>query len=231
MAVPPLIEVSHSAHELWHWFINLPWVRYITRRPVSKAPSHEETGSPETEFVDWQQNEKKETVDSQSSFVAEAPRLGKTPQPIDHLNGVTEYSLSWQLYLFFLPLLSILRTSRHPVISPCALARSSWNGFPVPPPHPLIIYQLKYYISHTVFTDDIDTLLDGPHTPSVVNLIAPKTDHWGQEASEKISMELCGITKISPHRCNPVTVFMYFVPIWILSMMLALGGDDICFSF
>lgn len=93
MAVPPLIEVSHSTPQFWRWSINLPWVRYITRRPAPKAPSPEETGTPETEFVDWQQSEKKERVDSQPSLVAEAPRLG-IAQPIDDLNGVTEYSRS-----------------------------------------------------------------------------------------------------------------------------------------
>lgn len=89
MAVPPMIEVAHSAAELWHWLINLRWIRYITRRPIHRAPSPEEMGTPETEFADWQQSEKKGTVDGQSSLVAEAPRLG-IDQSVGHLNGATD---------------------------------------------------------------------------------------------------------------------------------------------
>ena len=92
MAVPPVIEVSHSAPDLWRWFINLPWVRFITRRPVSQVPSLEEMGTPDAEFIDWQ-NEKKGMVDSQSGFVAEQPRLGKTQNP-DGSKGATEYGQS-----------------------------------------------------------------------------------------------------------------------------------------
>lgn len=89
-----MIEVAHSAPELWRWMINLRWIRYITGRSVARAPSPEETGTPETEFVDWQQTEKKGTLDSQSSFVAEGPRLGIARPTIDHSNGVTEYGQS-----------------------------------------------------------------------------------------------------------------------------------------
>ena len=93
MAVPPLIEVSHSAPDLWRWFINLPWVRFITRRPAPRVPSPEEMGTPDAEFIDWQNNEKKGTVDSQSSFMTEQPRLGKTHDP-NHSKGATEYGQS-----------------------------------------------------------------------------------------------------------------------------------------
>jgi hypothetical protein len=93
MAVPPLIEVSHSAPDLWRWFINLPWVRFITRRSAPQVPSPEEMGTPDAEFVDWQNNEKKGTVNSRSSFVAEQPRLGKTQNP-DRSKGATEYGQS-----------------------------------------------------------------------------------------------------------------------------------------
>lgn len=94
VAVPPIIEVSHSAPELWRWLINLPWVRFITGRRVSKLPGSEEAGTPETEFIDWQKSEKKGTLGSQSSLVAEAPQLG-IAQPTDHdLNGVTEHGQS-----------------------------------------------------------------------------------------------------------------------------------------
>ena len=89
MAVPPLIEVAHSAPILWRWFINLRWVRFITRRPAPEVPSPEEMGTPNAEFIDWQNNEKKGTVDSQTNFVAEQPRLGKTQA--DHSGGATEY--------------------------------------------------------------------------------------------------------------------------------------------
>jgi len=92
MAVPPVIEVSHSVPDLWRWFINLPWVRFITRRPASQVPSLEEMGTPDAEFIDWQ-NEKKGTVDSQSGFMAEQPRLGKTQNP-DGSKGATEYGQS-----------------------------------------------------------------------------------------------------------------------------------------
>jgi hypothetical protein len=92
MAVPPLIEVTHSAPALWRWFIDLRWVRFITRRPAPEVPSPEEMGTPNAEFIDWQNDEKKGTVDSQTSFVAEQPRLGKT-RP-DHPKGATEYGQS-----------------------------------------------------------------------------------------------------------------------------------------
>ena len=93
MAVPPLIEVSHSAPDLWRWFINLPLVRFITRRPAPQVPSPEEMGTPDAEFIDWQNNEKKGTADSQSSFVTEQPRLGKTQHP-DRSEGATEFGQS-----------------------------------------------------------------------------------------------------------------------------------------
>lgn len=93
IAVPPLVEVSHSAPDLWRWVINLGWVRYITRRPAPEPSGPEEMGTPDAEFIEWQNNEKKGTVDSQSSFVPEQPQLGKTLQP-DRSNGVTEYGQS-----------------------------------------------------------------------------------------------------------------------------------------
>ena len=93
MAVPPIIEVSHSAPKLWRWFINLTWVRFITRRPAPETPGPEEMGTPDVEFVDWQKNEKKGTVDSQSSFLADQPRLGQTQQ-LDRSKGVSEYGQS-----------------------------------------------------------------------------------------------------------------------------------------
>lgn len=91
VAVPPMIEVAHSAPQLWRWFINLRWIRFITRRPARKASSPEEMGTSEAEFIDWQQSEKKGTADS---FVAEVPRLGIAQQPIEDLNGVNEYGQS-----------------------------------------------------------------------------------------------------------------------------------------
>jgi hypothetical protein len=93
MAVPPIIEVSHLVPDMWRWFINLVWVRFITRRPAPEVPSPEEMGTPNVEFVDWQNGEKKGTVDSQTSFVTEQPRLGRTQQP-DRSKGVTEYGQS-----------------------------------------------------------------------------------------------------------------------------------------
>ena len=93
MAVPPIIEVSHSVPDLWRWFINLAWVRFITGRSARETPGPEEMGTPDAEFVDWQKNEKKGTVDSQSSFVADQPRLGITQQP-DRSKGVSEYGQS-----------------------------------------------------------------------------------------------------------------------------------------
>jgi len=93
MAVPPLIEVSHSAPQLWRWLINLVWVRYITGRAASEVSDPEEMGTPNLEFVDLQNNEKKGTVDSQSSFTADQPRLGMTQVP-NHAKEVTEYGQS-----------------------------------------------------------------------------------------------------------------------------------------
>ena len=74
-AVPPLIEVFHLAPDLWHWFINLPLVRFITRRPAPEVPSPEEMGIPSIESIDWQNGEKKATVDGQFSTVIKRPRL------------------------------------------------------------------------------------------------------------------------------------------------------------
>jgi len=91
MAVPPIIEVSHSAPELWRWLINLTVVRFITRRPAPEPLAPEETGTSNAEFIDWQTSEKKGTVDSGSSFVTEQPRLGRTP---DRSQGATEYGQS-----------------------------------------------------------------------------------------------------------------------------------------
>ncbi|KAF9645472.1 hypothetical protein BDM02DRAFT_3271660, partial [Thelephora ganbajun] len=90
VAVPPIIELAHLTPELWRWLINPSWVRYITRRPVSEIPDPEEIGTPNSEFVDWQNNEKKGTIDSQSSFTTEQPWLGRTKQP-DSPKEVTEY--------------------------------------------------------------------------------------------------------------------------------------------
>ncbi|KAF9781383.1 hypothetical protein BJ322DRAFT_1112078 [Thelephora terrestris] len=90
MAVPPLIEVTHSAPQLWRWFINLPWIRFITGRRAPKIPGAEEMGTVETEYIDWQKKEKKGTADSQTSFVAEEPRLGIVQQT-DDSNGASEY--------------------------------------------------------------------------------------------------------------------------------------------
>ena len=73
--VPPLIEVSHLAPDLWRWFINLPLVRFITRRPAPEVPSPEEFGVPSAECIDQQNSEKKGTVDGQFSTVIEQPRL------------------------------------------------------------------------------------------------------------------------------------------------------------
>lgn len=92
MAVPPLIEVSHSAPDLWRWFINLAWIRFITGRSVPQVPGPEEMGTPTTEFIDWQ-NEKKGSANSRTSFTAEQPQLGATQQ-LDHSNGVTEHGQS-----------------------------------------------------------------------------------------------------------------------------------------
>lgn len=89
MAVPPMIELTHSAPDLWRWFINLRWVRFITGRPAPEVLSPEEMGTPDAEFIDWQKNEKKGTVDSQSSFVTEQPWLGKAQQP-NHSKDPTE---------------------------------------------------------------------------------------------------------------------------------------------
>ena len=72
-AVPPIIEVSHSAPDLWHWFINLPLVRFITRRPAPEVPPPEEMGIPSIESIDRQNGEKKGTVDGQFSTVIERP--------------------------------------------------------------------------------------------------------------------------------------------------------------
>ena len=85
MTVPPIIELSHSIPDLWRWFINLTWVRFITRRPAPQVSGPEEMGTPDAEFVDWQ-NEKKGTDDS---FVADQPQLGMTQQ-LNHSNGVFE---------------------------------------------------------------------------------------------------------------------------------------------
>lgn len=93
MAVPPIIEVSHSAPDLWRWFINLAWVRFITGRSAPQAPGQEEMGTPNTEFVDWQNNEKKGTGNSRTSFTADQPRLGVTQQ-VDNSHGVTEHGQS-----------------------------------------------------------------------------------------------------------------------------------------
>jgi hypothetical protein len=96
MTVPPFIEVSHLAPGFWRWLINLAWVRYITRRPAPKAPSPEEMGTPDAEFLD----EKKETIDDQSSFMDELPLLGKTQKP-DDPDGTTEHGQSKLSPVFF----------------------------------------------------------------------------------------------------------------------------------
>ena len=93
IAVPPLVEVTHSAPDLWLWLINQRWVRRITGRPAPEVSSPEEMGTPNAEFIEWQKGEKKGTVDSQSSFVTQQPRLGVTLQP-DRSNQVTEYGQS-----------------------------------------------------------------------------------------------------------------------------------------
>ena len=93
MAVPPLIELSHSAPDLWRWFINLTWVRFITRRSVPEVSGPEELGTPDTEFIEWQNNEKKGTANSRTSFAADQPRLGVIQQA-DDSNGVSEHGQS-----------------------------------------------------------------------------------------------------------------------------------------
>jgi hypothetical protein len=93
LAVPPVIEAAHSAPDLWRWLINLAWIRRITGRPAPKVPGPEEMGTPHTELIDWQKHEKKGSIDSQSSLVAELPLLGKAQKP-DHSNEATEYGQS-----------------------------------------------------------------------------------------------------------------------------------------
>ena len=70
-AVPPIIEVSHSAPDLWRWFINLPLVRFIIKHPALGVPSPEEKEIRSAVFID----QKKGTLDGQFSFVIEQPRL------------------------------------------------------------------------------------------------------------------------------------------------------------
>lgn len=94
MAVPPLIEVAHSTPAFWRWFINLPWIRFITGRRAPNVPGPEELGTPGSEYIDWQNGEKKGTADSRTSFVAEQPQLGIVPpqqQQPDNSNGPSEY--------------------------------------------------------------------------------------------------------------------------------------------
>jgi hypothetical protein len=86
MIVPTLIEVAHLVPGFWRWLINLAWVRYITGRPVPEVPGPEEIGTPETEFID----EKKGSIDDESSFMDQLPLLGKTQKP-DHLVETTEH--------------------------------------------------------------------------------------------------------------------------------------------
>ena len=93
IAVPPIIEVSHSAPDLWRWFINLAWVRFITRRPAPELPGPEEMGSPNPGLVNWQ-NEKKGISNSQTSFTVDQPRLGVTQQ-LDNSYGITEHHGHW----------------------------------------------------------------------------------------------------------------------------------------
>jgi len=93
MAVPPIIEVAHSLPEFWRWIINLSWVRYITRRRAPEIPGPEEMGTPNAEFTDRQNNEKKGPVDSQSSSVTVQPRLSQAQQP-DGSKGVIEHDQS-----------------------------------------------------------------------------------------------------------------------------------------
>ena len=42
--VPPIIEVSHLAPDLWHWLINLLLVWFITGCLAPEVPSPEEMG-------------------------------------------------------------------------------------------------------------------------------------------------------------------------------------------
>lgn len=93
IAVPPIIEVSHSAPDLWRWLINLAWVRFITGRSAPSVPGAEEMGTPNIEFVDWQNGEKKETAGSQSSLAADQPHLAATQQP-ERSKEVSEYGQS-----------------------------------------------------------------------------------------------------------------------------------------
>ena len=89
-AVPPVIQVSHLAPDLWRWFIDLPLVRFITRRPAPEVPSPEEMGILSAGFIDRQNKEKNATLDGQSSSVIEQLRLGRTEQP-NRSEGLTEY--------------------------------------------------------------------------------------------------------------------------------------------
>ena len=89
-AVPPVIQVSHLAPDLWRWFIDLPLVRFITRRPAPEVPSPEEMGILSTGFIDRQNKEKDATFGGQSSSTIEQPWLGRTEQP-DRSDGLTEY--------------------------------------------------------------------------------------------------------------------------------------------
>ena len=74
-AVPPIIEVSHSAPDLWRWFINLPLVRFIIKHPALGVPSPEEMEIRSAVFIDQQNSEEKGTLDGQFSFVIEQLRL------------------------------------------------------------------------------------------------------------------------------------------------------------
>ena len=91
MTVPPMIELAHSAPAFWRWFINLTWVRFVTRRPAPGVSDPEEVGTLDAEFID----EKKEieTIDDESSFVDELPLLSKTREP-DHSDKITEHGQS-----------------------------------------------------------------------------------------------------------------------------------------
>lgn len=91
--VPPIVEVARLTPHLWHWLINLTWVRYITGRRVPKVPGLEEMGSPIAEFTDRKFREKEGSVDSQSTFVVELPLLGKT-EKLGHSDETTEHGQS-----------------------------------------------------------------------------------------------------------------------------------------
>jgi hypothetical protein len=85
MIVPPLIEVVRLLPRLWRWFIDLAWVRFITRRP--QRPIQSRLSSMDLTPLKYN-DDTKEDLD------ARRPALGK------HESGYSNYSTESGGYVY-----------------------------------------------------------------------------------------------------------------------------------